>query len=655
MRDVARTPREPDDAAGRPPGPATGLHLVETRTAAPRLPGGGGEVPALALVLGVAVVALAAPFVATRVAPGWLWGGDAYAFLPPAAIAGALGAAVVLAALAMRPPAGAHGPLRTPRPGARSALVVAAGLLAAGLVFWAFRTRHVLLGDGIPITALLPDMREIHPREPLAMLLQQGFYRLLSPLFAHPGEARASVVADCVAAGSVLAGMLFVVVARALVVEITRSFRARDRQDDAWLGWMLTLAILAQGYVQMFFGYVENYAFPVAVAALTLAASLRFLRGEGSILAPLGAAALGVALDFSGVVLGPSVLVLVAAGLLDRARRRTVGRDLALATGATLAVLAWLAWGPAHYSVVANLAGMLASGHAGADYLFSARHVRDFLNEQLLQGPFGLLLFVPVAAAVAATRERPGAATVFVLVAGLAATAACWATPELPMGYARDWDLFTPLGLVLAGAALALTMRLARTPIARRRTAAIVAVVSLFHTVPWIALNADEARSLERFKTLPLPGGLAQSTVAFWYAQHGDRPEAKRWLGRSLAINPLNSRALDLYGRIALEEHDARLALRAYLIAVTLRPDKPEFRSQLAIALAASGGAAAGLREVDALMAGHEDDAGLWLERAMLLHASGREAESAQARRRALELRPALGSVPDRLPDPASP
>jgi hypothetical protein len=63
--------------------------------------------------------------------------------------------------------------------------------------------------------------------------------------------------------------------------------------------------------------------------------------------------------------------------------------------------------------------------------------------------------------------------------------------------------------------------------------------------------------------------------------------------------------------------------------------------------------AAAGLGEVDVLLRGHEDNAGLWLERAMLLHACGHDAEAAEAKRRAIQLRPALASVADRLPNPA--
>ena len=98
------------------------------------------------------------------------------------------------------------------------------------------------------------------------------------------------------------------------------------------------------------------------------------------------------------------------------------------------------------------------------------------------------------------------------------------------------------------------------------------------------------------------------------------------------------------------QDGNPRLALQAYLIAVSLRPDKPDYRRQLALAVVESGGPARALGTIDTLLAGHEDNGALWLERAMLLRQSGRAAESAAAQRRALELEPGLATVADTLP-----
>lgn len=620
---------------------------------APAEPGPGERLLAVAIgvLAGLLGLAHALPAFVPR---GWAWGADAFAFLPAPAGWFATGAAVAaaLGALRWRPPA-------EPSPGrergaAMRAAVVGGALALAALAFWWLRARHVLLGDGIPLTTLLPDARGLHPREPLAHLVQHALYDLLAPVFAGPGVPRAQVVWACVAVGSVLAGVLFVPVAAALGRELVRSFPARERGDETHLAAVLAAAVFAQGYAQVFFGYVENYALPVVAGALFLLAGLRFLRGRGSLLLPLGAVALAVALDFTAVVLGPATLVLVAAGLLDPARRRAVARDTLLAVGASAALLAWLAWGPARYPVLANLFAMLGTGRGEPGYLLSADHLRDFLNEHLLLGPFGMVLLLPAALAFAARRRRPDAAAAFALAAGLAAGLACWIATDLPLGYARDWDLFAPLGVVLTGAALALVLAQLGGRLARWRVAAAIAIVSLFHTAPWVVLNASEGRSLARFETLPLDGGRRETTLAWWHAQRGDFAAARRQLDRALAIEPENSRALDLYGRVAFAQGDAKLALRAYLIAVTLRPDKPDYREQLARAVLAVGGPEPALRELDAQLAGHENNGGLWLERAMLLHAAGRADEAALAKARALELWPWLAGMPDRLPPPAA-
>jgi len=616
-------------------------------------PGRDRDAPLAAAVIVLACLLGLAHALPALVPRGWLWGADAYGFLPAPAggLAAVAAVAAAIGALRWRPP------VDRPPGRARGAARVAAlggGLVLAAVLMWWLRARHVLLGDGIPLTSLLPDARGLHPREPLAHLVQHALYDLLAPAFAGPGVPRSQVVWACVAVGSVLAGVLFVLVAAALGRELVRSFPARERGDESRLAAALAVAVFAQGYVQVCFGYVENYALPVVAGALYLFAGLRFLRGRGSLLLPLGVAALGVALDFTAVVLGPSTLVLVAAGLSDPGRRRAVARDALVAAGASAALLAWLAWGPVRYPVLPNLFAMLASGRGEPGYLLSAAHLRDFLNEHLLLGPFGMFLLAPAALALAWRRRWPGAPAAFVLVAGLGAAFACWIATDLPLGYARDWDLFAPLGVVLTGAALALVLAQLGGRASRWRVAAVIAIVSLLHTAPWVALNASEDRSLARFETLPLDGGRRETTLAWWHAQRGDYAGARRQLDRALAIEPENSRALDLYGRVAFAQGDARLALRAYLIAVTLRPDKPDYREQLALAVVAVGGPDSALRVLDAQLAGHENNGGLWLERSMLLHAAGRADEGIRAKARALELWPWLAGMPDRLPAPAA-
>jgi Tfp pilus assembly protein PilF len=176
-----------------------------------------------------------------------------------------------------------------------------------------------------------------------------------------------------------------------------------------------------------------------------------------------------------------------------------------------------------------------------------------------------------------------------------------------------------------------------------------VLAASLFSTVPWIALNTSETRSVERFKTLPLGQGRVESTIAYWYFQHGDLALAKSWIRKSILASPENSRAVDLFGRIALAERDPVLAARAYRIAVGMRPDKPDYRMQLVFALLASGEVEEGLAHSDTLLAMRPEDPLAWAERALLLRAAGQPDAARVAAARADGLRPGATAFADSL------
>ena len=645
------------------------------------------------VVFASAIVAL--HLVGARDRIGALWGAHFFAFLPLWACLFSLGLPCIAAAplirwiaIAARRGRAAGGPLGMAHETFQGALVAASpssvpalegappksiatrilvwsAVAAAGAaVLWVVRARHNLLGDGVPIVAQGSTAGALHELEPLTALLQAGAFDLLR-FFSGPGHTARVITWNAVAMVSVGAGALFIPVSWAIAREIAsapapdrNSGGGRPSSEASAASWgivaLVAAILLTQGYLQLFCGYVENYA-PLALAnGLVFLSGLRFARGRGSLLAAGAATAFAIALHLSAAAWIPAWIVLSAWGVLRGPDRRRARMDLGLTVLVAIAVTVLLARLRPGYLLPRTLwdVTIRAVGQRQEDptYLLSLRHLFDFLNEQVLIGPLGIFAFaagLTVAIGRGAWR-RPDVA--LAAVAGRGVAGACLVAGDSNMGYARNWDLLAPAGVVLTAAGLLLS-RPAFRPVRLWRGALLLALaLSAFHTLPWVALNASERRSVERFATLPLGKGRTENTVAFWYAERGDFPEAKRWLKRSLAANPQNSRAMDLYGRIAFEERDARMALRAYLVAVTIRPDKPEYREQLARAVAAFGGPVAGLGQVDSLMTGHLDNGGLWLERSMLLRASGRIAESAEARRRAVALWPNLAAMADSLP-----
>lgn len=513
---------------------------------------------------------------------GVLWGAHFYAFLPAWALAVSL-VVVAAAALAAFTPRG-RALMATVRVSdvetwlrARRRRVMFATMLGAATLFWLLRSRHLLLGDGLPLTARVLEGGSFHPFEPLTAWLQVQVHALARGLFATQGAPSWRVVWDALALGSVVAGALFVPVAWALARELAA---ARSGAIAA----LVFLVLLAQGYAQLFFGYVENYTWYTLALGLYLLAALRHLGGRWPLAAPGAALVLALTLHLSAAAMIPSFAVLAARGLAHRAGRVCALRDLALT--AALSAIASLALARLHpgYSLgrsLLDVARAIAEGsHAqAAGYALSARHWRDFLNEQLLIGPLGLFLFLPGSLAAARAWRDPRVA--FALAAGAGYLAACWIAGDSNLGYARNWDLLAPSGLVFATGALLMLVRAA--PEGLPGGALVLALaVSLFHTVPWVAVNACERRSLARFETLPLGLGRVESTLGYWQALNGHAAEAERWLRRAVEVAPGNVRAWGFLGKLEAERGRFAPAARAYAEAVRLRPDDPEYRLGLA-------------------------------------------------------------------------
>ncbi|HEU4928265.1 MAG TPA: tetratricopeptide repeat protein, partial [Candidatus Krumholzibacteria bacterium] len=216
-----------------------------------------------------------------------------------------------------------------------------------------------------------------------------------------------------------------------------------------------------------------------------------------------------------------------------------------------------------------------------AGYMWSKVHFRDFFNEQILIGPLGMFLFV-IAAVVALPKGEHRATAWFVLIAGIGYLVACWMIGDSNLGYARDWDLLSHSAIVFTVAALVLFFR-QRMRHATAVAAMVCAIgVSAYHTVPWIATNADEERSLARLATLPLGMGRTEVVMSTWYRQRGETDKQRYWLQQAITRNPGNVNALYLLGALDYKLGRFEDAIPTLEKAVRIRPSKVEFRTLLA-------------------------------------------------------------------------
>ncbi len=465
-------------------------------------------------------------------------------------------------------------------------------LVAGTALFWFARICHTYLGDGHIIVQRIDRYREILEREPLTSILQYGVYAVTRPWFADPSRQKELVSQDAVAVGSVVAGTLFLLVAWHLATEIARLVGPKQRR---WLIILVWLTIVSQGYVQLFFGYVENYTFQFVGLTFFLWLCLRHARGASPLLFPGLALILCVALHLGSVAMVVPFAVLAVMSLIDPERRRDAVRDLVVLVAAGAGTAFLFARLRPGYNPLETLLAMGRTAFTTSHdkgYMLSQRHYRDFFNEQILVGPLGLFLFLIVTGIGLRDRDvRRHRAVPFLLAAGAVVLATSWTFLDSNLGYARDWDLLAHTGLVFTVGGLGLTaVIVSRNPgrAALPATLLCCVLISFYHTVPWIALNSSEPHSLARLKSLPLGGGRTEVVVSSWYRIRGDEIREKEWLMRALQVNPKNTNAYYLLGLIEMNHRNYDAAVKDFESVVSLRKSDPKFHFYLVLALRAA-------------------------------------------------------------------
>ena len=578
--------------------------------------------------------------------PDW-WGAHFYRFLPrPALWVGC--ALVALGSLAAwRAPAWLDRTLARLLkwgPGRSVWWWRAGGALLALYLLWTFRERHTFLGDGNPLTQNLPRGQRFHPDEPLALILHHAFYQLTHRFFEIPGKDPADVARDTVGLSSVIAGALFVPVAWGLSRDIAQA-HARvtepECRGDSSESVLLFLVLVAQGYVQLFFGYVENYTVYLLVLAGFVLAALRCLAGRAPLLLPGALLIVALALHLSAAVLLPSFGVLMGYAATRPARRLAVARDLGLC--ACLFALVHFALASFHPGY--SWGGMLlslpsAATSSGSSYGFSPPNLFDVLNQQMLTGPMGVFLFLPAVGAGVIGGAHRNPRNVFLITLGAGYLVASFIAGDSNLGVARNWDLLAPAGFVFTLAAMDLATQASWQPAELRRWLFILAMISAFHTVPWIAVNASFDRALDRFKTLPLGRGRTQAVVGSWYLVRGQEREAVLWFRRALDENPGNNLAAFELGRIAMRHDDYEFACRAFYAALRVRPSMEQYRLAFADALVRSGHLQWARPELDTLLTRNPREPAYWAASSIVWLGLGERDSSAAALEQADRLVP---------------
>lgn len=500
-----------------------------------------------------------------------LWGSHFYGFLPPvwtASMVLALAIGVVFAIRLARQDDRRDTALPAEPSVAGRALPWwipwAVGAIAAAL-FWVLRERHTFWGDGTALVVNLPRGQAFHPDEPLTLFVHQLLYRALG----------SDSAATAIALGSVLAGGLF---AGWTVHWVLRRLPAR-------IGALASAAMLVQGFTQIFYGHVENYSYVALGLLVFFTSGIDAIEGRGGYVVPMLALVAAFAFHVLGAIAFVSAAVLIAHGLFVPARRRAVLLAILLAgllAAAGLSLSAGLYDTESPFGRVFGGVFKLIANPTDTrlENALTWRRAADVWSALMLLGPLSLpLVFVWLVAlrGGAFLRTSSGA---FLGSGALAATAPVLLAGPGNLGAARNWDLLAAGAIVPALFTIVWVSRGASSATSRPLVGLLL-VVSAFHTIPWIALNASFTATANRIAHLPLGNGRGETMLGTHYLNANALPEAELWFRRAVGRAPDNPNAESGLGLALARQNRYEDAVAPMSAAVRLKPDESQYRHDI--------------------------------------------------------------------------
>jgi tetratricopeptide (TPR) repeat protein len=369
--------------------------------------------------------------------------------------------------------------------------------------FWFFKAKTHLLGDGYVRGSEIMARMKFSVTEPLDFYLHALVYRFLK-LDAY----QTYTLISCVA------GALFVF----LALWLSHILGKENREKI-----FAFVVLVSMGSVQLFFGYIESYSLVYVGIMAYFLFSLWFLEGKCSVIFPSLALLFSISLHLSALYLLPSLIYLGMAK--SRKEEKTFNFKsvfsitlILLLVGVGFFILSTR--NPNQTSPTTYLISLFGSPKDPYS-LFSFAHLVDMINEQLLLSPAGIILWAIVIFLARKVNFKDKTVIFFMIVTLFAFLFAFIMDPKL--GYARDWDLFSSTGLGYTLLGIYLGFNYFREAKIKKLNYIIMALTStlLFSTLPWIYVNAQEEKAVERFKALldldVKRSGYGHEILAYYY------------------------------------------------------------------------------------------------------------------------------------------
>ena len=428
---------------------------------------------------------------------------------------------------------------------------------------WFFRTRTPLLGDGYWRAS------EIKPGVLFNITESVDFYFhvLISRLFGSDGFTTYRIL-------SYLAGAIYV-----FLVFLICDLWGKNGREKLLIFLLLTIG----GASQLFFGYIESYSFMYILIVAYLFFGMRFLKQKGQFVWPCLFLILASGFHLAALFFLPSLVYLTFApspkGTKVKSAKLKIDQLLAL-------VLTVLIIGLGMYllkivfpqaPVKSFLIYPFGDGESFYSF-FSLTHLLDFLNQQVLIFPVGIILGGVLCFFGRKSMDLRDKVAKFLIWTIVGSLLFAWLV-DPKLGYARDWDLFafTGLGITFLLLFLLITNVEIWKAIKPSRITLVLFITSLIFTLPWIWVNASQVKAVARFEDLlilDIPrAAYGYETLACYFRDRGENEKTANYWKKAIAINP-NLRYFGALGNAYLRLKRFDLAEEAFRQAIGVASDR---------------------------------------------------------------------------------
>ncbi|MEO0225615.1 MAG: tetratricopeptide repeat protein, partial [candidate division WOR-3 bacterium] len=207
--------------------------------------------------------------------------------------------------------------------------------------------------------------------------------------------------------------------------------------------------------------------------------------------------------------------------------------------------------------------------------IFSVPHIIDLFNLYLLIGPLGLIMLFWGMVFFFKKSDINNPVVIFLAVAFVSFFIYSFIfNPD--KGWARDWDLFTFVGLLSTIFGGYLFCRFEDSKKFGYLTVVIIATV-LLHTIPWVIINRSQSMSLKRFQQLmavnPEKSGSAHEELAIYFRDQKLYHQAEQEHLAAIKVLPYNGRYWAQLGYLYTLMNEPTKATYAYQQSLAVDPE----------------------------------------------------------------------------------